>query len=141
MRREVASCCKLLGVKSFVLEVRSWSGNNVSVNPYQMNVYSLSWQEKQGPKAQLSPSKVLILAKRRQVSVGSSLSARSPHRAQLSSLKEPGAQPSWPSGSSGHSEGRPGHTECNPGTLPLLLGHRRKDGGRGSLLPQGLGQG
>ena len=141
MRREVASCCELFGVKSFVLEVRSWSDNNVPVSPYQVNFYSLSWQEKQGPKAQLSPPKVPILAKRRQVSVGSSFSARPPHPAQLSSLKEPGAQPSWPSGSSGHSEGRPGPTECNPGTLPLLLGHRGKDGGRGSLLPQGLGQG
>ena len=34
----VASCCRLLGVRSFVLKIRSWSGNDVPVNLYQMNV-------------------------------------------------------------------------------------------------------
>jgi hypothetical protein len=32
------SCYKLFGVRSFVLEVRSWSGNDVPVNLYQINV-------------------------------------------------------------------------------------------------------
>ena len=139
MRREVASCCELFGVKSFVLEVRSWSDNNVPVSPYQVNFYSLSWQEKQGPKAQLSPPKVPILAKRRQVSVGSSFSARPPHPAQLSSLKEPGAQLNWPSGSSGRSNhGSYVLQTCDPGRLTLLLVRRGRDEG-GSLMPQGLG--
>ena len=34
----MVSCCKLPGVQSFVLEVWSWSGNDVPVNLYQMNV-------------------------------------------------------------------------------------------------------
>ena len=34
----MVSCCKLLGIRSFVPEVRSWSGNNVPVNLYQTNV-------------------------------------------------------------------------------------------------------
>lgn len=52
--------------------------------------------KEQCPKEQLSPSKVLGLAKRRQSSAGSSLRARSPDPPHLSSLKEPGAQPKWP---------------------------------------------
>lgn len=50
----------------------------------------------QCPKEQLSPSKVLGLAKRRQSSAGNSLRARSPDPPLLSSLKEPGVQPKWP---------------------------------------------
>ena len=61
----VVSCCRLLGVRSFVLEVQSWSGNNVCVNLYQMNVILSSDKKEQGPKAKLSPSGVLVLAKRR----------------------------------------------------------------------------
>ena len=65
-------------------------------------------------KVQLSPSRVLALAKRRQISVGSSLRARSPNLAKLSSL--PCTQPTLPSVSSGCPKvGRPGLTDCNPG--------------------------
>ena len=32
----VVSCCKFLGVRSFVLKVRSWSGHNVPINLHQM---------------------------------------------------------------------------------------------------------
>ena len=46
----------------------------------------------QSPKAQLSPSKVRVLAKRRQTSVGGSFRTRSPDPGQLSSLRERGAQ-------------------------------------------------
>ena len=92
VREGLVSCCKLLGVRSFVLEVRSWSGNNVPVNLHQTNVILCSDKKGQGPKAQLSPSKVQVLAKRRQISVGGSLRARSPDPAQLSSLREPGTQ-------------------------------------------------
>ena len=63
--RERPDCCKLVGVRSFVPEVRSGSGNNVLVNLYQMNVILSSDKKKQGPKAKLSPSGVLVLAKRR----------------------------------------------------------------------------
>ena len=89
--------CKLLGVRSFVLQVRSWSGSYVPVNLYQMNVILCPDKKEQGPKAQLSLSKVPVLAKRRQISGGSSLRARFPHPAQLSSSREPGTQPNWPS--------------------------------------------
>ena len=61
----MVSCCRLLGVRSFVLEVQSWSGNNVCVNLYQMNVILSSDKKEQCPKAKLSPSGVLVLAKRR----------------------------------------------------------------------------
>ena len=60
----MVSCCRLLGVRSFVLEVQSWSGNNVCVNLYQMNVILCPDKKGQNPKAQLSPSKVRVLAKR-----------------------------------------------------------------------------
>ena len=96
---------KLLGVRSFVLEVRSWSGNNVPVNFCQTNVFLCPDKKGQGPKAQLSATKVPVLAKRRQISVGSSLGARFPHLAQLSSLRQPGNQTNWPSGSSGCPRG------------------------------------
>ena len=96
------SCCRLLGVRAFVLQVRSWSGSDVPVNLYQMNVILCPDKKEQGPKAQLAPSKVPVLAKRRQISGHSSLRARFPHPAQLSSLREPGTQSNWPSVSSGH---------------------------------------
>ena len=83
------SSCKLLGVRSFVSEVRSRSGNDVPVNLHQTNVILCSDKKGQGPKAQPSPCEVQVLAKRRQVSVGSSLGARFPGPAQLSSLREP----------------------------------------------------
>ena len=88
----MVSCCKLLGVRAFLLEVRSQSGNDLLVTLYQTNVILCSNKKRQAPKAQLSPSKVQVLAKRKQISVGGYLRDRSPDSAQLSSLKEPGAQ-------------------------------------------------
>ena len=85
----MVSCCRLLGIRSFVPEVRSRSGNNLLVNLYQMNVILCPDQTGQSPKAQRLLSKVPVLANRRQISVGSSLGARFPHLAQLSSLREP----------------------------------------------------
>ena len=61
----MVSCCKLLGVRAFVLEVRSWSGHNVPVNLHQINVILSSDRKGQGPMAQLSPSEVQVRAKRR----------------------------------------------------------------------------
>ena len=88
----MVSCCEHPGVRSFVFEVGSWSGNDVPVNLYQRNVILCHGKKGQGPKVQLSPSKVPVLAKRRQSSVGSSFRARSPDSVHLSSLREPGAQ-------------------------------------------------
>ena len=42
-------CCKLLGVRSFVFEAWSWSGNNVPVNLYQMNITLCVDKKGQGP--------------------------------------------------------------------------------------------
>ena len=49
----MVSCYRLLGVRSFVLEVRSWSGNDVPENLYQMNVILCPDEKGQSPKAQL----------------------------------------------------------------------------------------
>ena len=101
----MVSYCRLLGIRCFVLEVWSWSDNDVSVNLYQMNVILCPDQKEQSPKVQLSPSKVPALAKRRQISVGSSFRARYPHPAHLSCLREPGIQLNWPSVSSDYPHG------------------------------------
>ena len=101
----MVSCCKLLGVRSFILEVRPWSSNDVPINLYQKKVMLCPEKKGKSPKAQLLPSKVPVLAKRRQISVGSYFKARFPHPSQLSSLKEPGIQPDWSSVSSGHQNG------------------------------------
>ena len=47
----VVSCCRLLGVISFVLKVRSWSGNDAPVNLYQMNVILCANKKGQSLKA------------------------------------------------------------------------------------------
>ena len=65
------------------------SGHNVPVSFCQTNVILCPDKKGQGPKAQLSATKVPVLANRRQISVGSSVGARFPHLAQLSSLREP----------------------------------------------------
>ena len=65
-----------------------------------MNVILCPDKKGQSPKAQLSPANVSVLAKRRQIAVGSSFKARFPRLAPLSSLREPGTQPNWPSVSS-----------------------------------------
>ena len=81
IERVLVSCYRLLGVTSFVLKVRSWPGNNVPIYLYQMNVILCLDQKGQSPKAQPSPSKVQVLAKRRKSSVGSSFRARFPYPA------------------------------------------------------------
>ena len=100
----MVSCYRLLGDRFFTLKVRSLSGKDVPVSLYQMNVILCPDKKGKGPKTQLSPSRVSVLAKRRQISVGSSLRARFPDSAQLSSLKEPGTQPNQLLGSSGRPE-------------------------------------
>ena len=39
LERVVVSSYRLLGVTSFVLKVMSWSGNNVPIYLYQINVF------------------------------------------------------------------------------------------------------
>ena len=140
----MVSCCYLLGVRCFDVEVWSWWGNNVPVNLYKMNVIFSLDKKGHGSNAQLSPSKISGLAKRRQISVGSSFRTKFPHSAQLTPLREPGTQPSWPSISSGCPSGRPGLTDCGQGTWPLLFSRRDRDGGevhRSSRLVEGLSEG
>ena len=47
----MVSCCKLLGVRSFILEVRSWSDHHLPVNLYQMNVILCANKKGQSLKA------------------------------------------------------------------------------------------
>ena len=61
----MVSCYKLLGVRAFVLEVRSWSGSKGSCKSPLKHILFCSDKEGQGPKAELSRSKVQVLAKRR----------------------------------------------------------------------------
>ena len=86
----MVNCCERLGVRSFVLEVRSQSANHVPIN-HQTNAILCSDKKGQCHKTQLSPSEVLVLAQRRQSPARRALSARSPNPAHLSSLREPGA--------------------------------------------------
>ena len=135
------SCCKLLGVRSFILEVKSWSDHYLPVNLYQMNV--ILYPDKKGPgsKAQLMPSEVHVLTERRQISAGGgALRARIPDPVQVSSLREPGAQPNWPSGSSSHLYGRGQflQTVTQPDCHCYQAAETKM--GRGSPLPQGLGR-
>ena len=83
----MVSCWGLLSVRAFVLEVRSWSGNDVPIPLYQMNVILCPKQKGQSPNAQLSVFKVPVLTKRRHISVVSSFRAMFPHPSQLSSLR------------------------------------------------------
>ena len=121
----MVSCCRLLGVRSFFLEVWSWSSDDVPVNLYQMNVILCPDQKVQSPTAQLSHSKVPVLVKRRQLLQGQVPTpcpavipegARHPTQLSLSLLRPP----KWE---------RPSITHCNSGSQPLLLGHRNRDGG------------
>ena len=135
----VVSYCRLLGIRCFVLEVWSWSDNDVSVNLYQMNVILCPNQKEQSPKVQLSPSKVPALAKRRQISVGSSFRARFPHPAQLSSLREPGSQPNCPSVSSSCPNGETRSQKLQPRQTATARRSQRQGWGRGSPLLKASG--
>ena len=56
--RAEVSCYRILGVTSFALKVRSWTGNNVPLYLYQMNVvfyHSCPVKRGQSLKAELSP--------------------------------------------------------------------------------------
>ena len=70
------------------------------------SVFHIRWPKDWSFSFNVSPSNEYGNSpKRRQNSVGSSFRARFPHLVQLSSLREPGTQPKWPSVSSGHPNG------------------------------------
>ena len=108
----MVSCCKLLGVRSFVLEVRSLSGNNVPVNLYQTMLFSVLTRKGKVPRHNFHPSKVSVLAKKWQISAGGSLRGP-PDPVQLSSLRKPSDQTNWPIGSSGHPSKAGGATRSH----------------------------
>ena len=57
----MVTCCRLLRIRSSLLDVRSWLGNNVPVTLYQLNVILCPDKKGQSLKAQqLSPSKVPV---------------------------------------------------------------------------------
>ena len=130
----MVSCCRLLGVRPFFLEVWSRSKDDVPVNLYQRNIILCPDQKGQSPKAQLSYSEVPVLVKRRQILVGSSFRARFPHPAQLSSLREPGIQPNCPSVSSTCPNGETRSYKLRPRQTATARRSQRQGWGRGSPL-------
>src|SRR5574340_828112 len=89
--RAVVSCYRCLGVTSFVLQVRSWSGNTVPI--YECYFLSfLPCQKRAKSQGTTFTLKCPILDKQKQISFGSSLRDRFPHSSQLSFLMEPGTQ-------------------------------------------------
>ena len=94
-----------------------------------MNTILCPDKKGQGPKAQLSPSKALVLVKGRHNSAGGSLRARSqdypvvisegarhPNQLALRLFKLLKSR-------------RPTPTDCDPDRLPQLLGHRDREAG------------
>ena len=107
--------------------------------------YALSCPERVRFQGIISPSNVPVQVKRRQISVGSSLRARSLDSAQLSLLREPGAQPNWSSRSSGHHRGEtqtgPRQTATANQVAAAMTGERFTASSRpGSRLASGLGE-
>lgn len=52
----VVSPCRLPCIRAFVLEVRSWSGNDVPINSTKQTLSFVLTGKGQVPKVQLSPS-------------------------------------------------------------------------------------
>ena len=117
------------GVRALVLGVRSWSVN--CFHKYLMSVSLCSDKKRQVLRHDL-PSRVQFWLS--QSSAGSTLRAGSSDPAQPSSLRELGAKPNWPSGSSGQPcGGGRGSRSCRWCCQEVA------EAGRGSLTPQGLG--
>ena len=134
LERVVVSFCRLLGVRPFVLKVRSWSGNDVSVNLYQINDILCSDKRGQSLKAQFSPWTVPVLVKGKQIWVSSSFRAKFPHSLQVSFLTEPGTQPSRSSVSSGCPDRETSSHKLRPRKMATATSLQRQGWGRGSLL-------
>lgn len=86
----MVACCKLLGVRSFVLNVSHGQEQQCSYKSPSNKSSSLLLGR--ACRAAFHSPEVSPWLERRQRSVGSALSTRSPYPAQLSSLEEPGAQ-------------------------------------------------
>ena len=134
----MVSCCRFLAVRSFVPEVRSWSGNDVPVNCYQTMLFSVLTRKGKVPghschppgsrpwlrggRGQFTaPSKPVPIACPAVITEG----ARRPIQLALS-------HPKWE---------RPGLSDCDPGRWPLLLGVTETSMGARFSTPQGLGLG
>ena len=142
----MVSCCRPLGVRSFVLKVRSWSANDVPVNLYQMNVFSVLTRKGKVPRHNFYPprSQSWLRGGRSQ------LAPSGPGSHALPSCHPWGSQSSNPSGPQSPQAvqmGRPGLTDCDS-WQPLLVGHRDRDGGAvpcfsspGPWLVEGLSEG
>ena len=124
----MVSCCRLLGVRSFVLKVRSWSGNDVPVNLYQMNVILCPDEKGKVPRHNfyLPRSQSWLRGVRSQLAAPSG-----PDSHILPSYHPRGSQASNPSGPQSPQAiqmGRPGLTDYDSYRRPLLVGHRDRDG-------------
>ena len=120
--------CKLPGVRSFVLEVRSWSGNDVSVNFHQRMLLSVLTRKGKVPGYNFHPPRSWAWLRG-----GSAQSAAhsGPSPQTLLNCRPWESQASNPtSGVSSHPKwGDLSPTGYNPGRLPLLLHHRDLDRG------------
>lgn len=129
------SWCEIL-----ILEVRSQSGEDVPVNLYQTNVLLCPDNKVPSPRAQPSPSKVQVLAKRRPTSVGGSLRARFPDSVQLPSLRSLAPRTQLALRSSGPQKGAGGRAHSLwPRPTAATLRSQRQRLQSGSPAPQGPG--
>ena len=85
-------------------------------------------KKEQGSQVWPSPSGCPVLAKRRQISIGSSWKVRSPDPAQPSSLKEPRPRTQLDLRLLRHPNIGAGLAGYDPDGLPLLLGLRGQEG-------------
>jgi len=127
----VVNCYRLLGVTSFVLKVRSWSGNNVPIYLYQMNVifcHSCPVKRGQSLKAQLSPWNVpsWISRNRSHWPAPSGQGSHILHRFPPSWGQAP--NPIGPVSSACPSEDT-SYQRLRPVRWPLQVGCRDRDGG------------
>ena len=125
----VVSCCRLLGVRSFVLMSSQGQVSDGPVNLYQIHFIFCSDTNGQSSQGQRSASKAPVLAERREISAGSSFRARLPHPTQPSSLSELGIQPSWPSVSPSHLNGEPRSHRLWPRQIAAAIRPQRQGWG------------
>lgn len=95
-----------------------------------MNAILCPHKKSQGPKAHLSPFKVLVLVKGRHNTAGGSFQARSQdYPAVISEGARHPSQLALRLFKLLKSRRRPTPTDCDPNRLPLLLGHRDREAG------------
>ena len=116
------------------------SGNDVPVNLYRWMLLSVLIRKGKVPRHTFHRprSQSWLRGSRSQLAAPSG--TEFPRPALLSSLREAGMQLNWPSVSSAAQMGRPGPTNWLIRTATAIRS-QRQGWGRGSLLPQGLGQG